>query len=88
MCSEARMFNPYHFNLDGLADDTRFDPYHCPGVHLSGSNVLLTALILVIRPRWFDAAGAAYDFFRDGNAASRNSILAIPESIKAKGTSK
>jgi hypothetical protein len=29
-----------------------------------------------------------HDFFRGANAASRNSILAIPESIKAKGTSK
>jgi hypothetical protein len=59
MCSEARMFNPYQFNLDGLADDTRFDPYHCPGVHLSGSNVLLTSTILLfaIRARSFDAAG-------------------------------
>ena len=52
MCSEARMFAPYHSNPEALADDARFDLYRYPGVHLSGSNVFLTSTILLLaRPR-------------------------------------
>ena len=59
MRGEARIFDPYQSNSETLADDTRFDLYRCPGVHLSGSNVFLTSMILLLalRPRWIDAAG-------------------------------
>ena len=59
MCSEARLFDPYQSNPEALADDTRFDLYRYPGVHLSESNVFLTSMILLsaLRPRWIDAAG-------------------------------
>lgn len=57
MCGEAKMFDLYQSNLEAPADDIRFDSYHFPVVDLSGSNLLVTALIFVIRPRWDDAAG-------------------------------
>jgi hypothetical protein len=90
MCNEARMFDPYQSNLEALADDTRFDLYPCQAFTYQDQTCSS-------RPRscsrHSDQSGSrrlvtAHDFFRDANAASRNSILAIPESIKDKRKSR
>ena len=90
MCNEARMFDPYQSNLEALADDTRFDLYPCQAFTYQDQTCSS-------RPqscsRHSDQSGSrrlvtAHDFFRDANAASRNPILAIPESIKDKRKSR